>query len=578
MENKERIKQDFWELLAEIRPYSRRIMIVGVAGLIMSAATAQSTVLIKTIFDALEKSHFDSLLVNCGYAFGLAVVGGIARYIHIFLMNLLAERVGQGLRSKLQHKFMNLTLGIQTSGEAGSGSLITRVLADINQVQAGLRLVADIFREPVLLVFLIGWLFYLDWILTLTIFILLPIILVFTKNLSNSVRRYSRQGQTALEAITSSVKESLDGVRIIQAFNLEPILNERHKQEFENYFEARRKTHARVELAGPVTEIIAAALLLGIIIYMALQIKVGKASSGDFMSYLGALLMLNKPIKTLQDAIVRGQETLVSAGRIFEILRLPDQTVSSGKGIPFPDSWSTIEFRNVSLQIKDKYILKGVSFHLVRNQVTVLVGASGSGKSTIINLLLRFYEPTEGEILIDGINWREFDLSSLRKNFSLVSQEVFLFKDSIYRNIWSGDFTKNPASIEKSARAAQAHSFIQSRGGYEAEVQERGSNLSGGERQRLSLARAVFRDAQIMLLDEATSNLDPRSEAEVEAALENTLAQGKTAVVVTHKLASVRKLDKIVILDQGQIVDQGSFSELQNRGSHLFKLLNRSLF
>jgi len=284
---------------------------------------------------------------------------------------------------------------------------------------------------------------------------------------------------------------------------------------------------------------------------------------------LVCLLGLSPPVKKLQESYVRIQETIVAADRAYSILENPGEVPQAESTKPFPKDWKTITYQNVNFSYGAERILKNVNLTIHRGEMVAFVGSSGSGKSTMVNLLERFFDPTQGEILIDQTPIREINLKDLRANIALVTQDVFLFSDSIERNIWAGDFSKSKDGVIPAAQSANAHGFImRTPKGYQNQVGDRGNLLSGGEKQRISIARAIFKDAPLLILDEATSALDSQSEVEVQKGLDH-LMQGKTALVIAHRLSTVAKAHKIVVMRAGEIVEIGTHqSLLQNAGEY----------
>lgn len=559
-------------LLHQLKPHRKRLLIVVFTGLAMALATLQTTVLIKVLMDGLQKGSSEKVTQTCILIVALALIAAISRFFHYFSMNFVGELVSQDLRASLQKKFLRLSLSFHNQYAAGSGGLLSRILSDITIIQTGLRLFADFVREPLTLVGLICWLFWLNWKLTLSIIFVLPVTLYFLRKLAKSVNKYSHLGQQGLEKITSIVKESLDGVRVIQSFNLEGEMSRRFDNAFTPYIESRRKIYARLEINGPITEFVATVLSVGILLYMNLEAIAGRSTWGDIMSYLTTLLMLNKPIKTLQDAYIRFQETIVSAQRVFQILDDSAEVKEDSEGLEFPTTWNKIEFKNVSFRYHTELVLKNVSLEIQRGQTVALIGESGSGKSTMANLLERFYDPTEGDILIDGMSIQRISLTSLRKNIALVTQDVFLFNDSIEGNIRSGDYSKSNEDIIPAAKAANANDFIiKTPEKYQTRMGERGNLFSGGEKQRISIARAIFKDAPILILDEATSALDSVSEVDVQKGIDQAMV-GRTSIVIAHRLSTIRNADKICVFNRGQIIEMGKHEELLNKKAHYYEL------
>lgn len=559
-------------ILNELKLHKNKLIIVAIAGLIMAGSYAQMIIMIKQMFDSLQKGESKTIINTALIILGLSFVNAVTRYFHLYTMNVTSELVGQSYRQQLQKKFMTLNLTFHNQNSAGAGGLITRILADISNIQNGLRLFADFFREPIQLTFSIAWLFWINWQLTISIIVLLPIILFMTQKLSKSIHKYHHLGQRSLEDITSTVKETLDGVRIIQSFNLQTTMEKRFANDFTGYLDARKKIHSRIETAGPITEFLTTALIIGLLLYLSYQISRGEATYGDFASYITTLLSFNKPIKVLQDALMKSQEMIVSASRVYEILDEKSEVPVSTHDYKFPTNWNKIVYKNVSFGYGKELVLKNFNVEIKRGQTIALVGASGSGKSTVVNLLERFFDPVDGQILIDETPIHDFNLFELRKHISLVNQDVYLFKDTIEYNIWSGDFEKIKDDVVKAAKVANAHAFIKKMSeGYQSSVGERGGLLSGGEKQRLSIARAIFKDAPILILDEATSALDTQSEQEVQKALDN-LMDGRTAIVIAHRLSTIAKADKILVLKNGVIVESGTQSELLEKKGEYFRL------
>ncbi|MDG0815070.1 ABC transporter ATP-binding protein [Bdellovibrio svalbardensis] len=565
-------------LLSEAKPYKKTIVIVAVAGVIHAAASARMALLIKPLFDNLAKAEFDLVLQLVPWAMLLAVIAGVARYFHIYLMNYVAECITQALRQKLQQKFMKLNLSFHNTYATGSGGLISLILNDIGAIQDGLRMVADIFLHPLLFIFLLGNLLIIDWKLTLATMILVPIIGAFLKSTSRSLRKYTPIGQTLLQKMTSTIKESIDGVRIIQSFNLEKVMGNRLINESKEYLETRKIVHARTEIMGPVTEILASAIVMGVLLYETWEVKAGRATPGTFVGFIASLLMLNAPIKKFQESYVRIQSVVAVAKRIFHVLDDPNEVPESIENKPFPQQWNKITYKNVSFSYGREMILKNVDLEIKRGEIVALVGASGSGKSTIVNLLERFFDSTSGEILFDDVNIRDIELTELRRNIALVTQDVFLFSDTIENNIGAGNLSRDKKDVVKMATLANANDFIMKMpNGYQSRVGDRGNLLSGGEKQRVSIARAMFKDAPLLILDEATSALDTASEIEVQKGLDH-LMEGRTALVIAHRLSTIQKADKIVVLKGGQIVEIGTHHELlKNEGEyHRFHSLQHS--
>ncbi len=554
--------KDITYLVKEFLPHKKAILIIAISGALMSGAQARIVFYTKDLFDALENKNMDIIYTVPLYIIILALIAGICRYFHYFFANATADTITIKMRQDLQKKFMRLNLSFYNTYKSGSGGLLSRIMNDIHVIRFGLLLVADLFREPVLMICLVGWLFYINWQLTFGIFIVAPLMILFLKQISRSLRKYGRSSQEIMENLTSNIKETLDGVRVIQSFNLENEMENKFKSISNDFLRARKKIYARTEISGPVTEFLATLVVVTLFVYMMLLIVDEKASMGDFTSYIAALIGLQKPIKKLQESYVRIQETMVATRRLLSIVQDPQIVPESVSPLAFPTDWKTITYQNVSFSYGHETILENINLTLQRGEIIAFVGESGSGKSTLVNLLERFFDPTSGNILIDDIPINQFNLKELRSHIALVTQDVFLFSDTVEKNIWAGDFQKSRSNVIPSAKSANAHDFIcKMPDHYQSSVGDRGGLISGGEKQRISIARAVFKDAPILILDEATSALDSVSELEVQKGLER-LMKGRTALVIAHRLSTIVSADRIIVLKKGKILEIGSHQEL----------------
>lgn len=561
--------------LKELFQFKKNLTIVAITGITGAACKGYIALYIKQLIDAASSPEKLKSMAWLGIALAFGIA--ISRYFHIFLMNMAAEKVSQSLRQKLQAKFMRLNLKFHNNYSSGSGGLISRTMNDIRIVHDGLRLFADLFSAPLTFVFFMYNLFALDAQLTIYMLFIAPVMVVFIKQISKGIRKYSIFGVEQLERITSTIKESLDGVRTIQAFNLEKMMEARLKEQGDDFIGMRRKVHGRVELTGPITEFIATFLVLGVVFYFSQRISTGAATAGSLIGFITALLQINEPIKKFQEAYVRIQETRVAAARIFVMLDEKHEIEELPSASEFPQQWNEIEYKHIDFGYGDKNLIEDFNLKIKRGQVVALVGESGSGKSTLANLLARFYDPNGGSILVGGKDIKDIRLSDLRKNIGMVSQDVFLFSDSIEKNIQASIEGKSIEDVHKASKAAFAHDFIlKQTKQYQTHVGERGNLLSGGEKQRVGIARALFKDAPILILDEATSALDSVSEVQVQKGLE-TLMKGRTTLVIAHRLSTIQNADQILVLKKGQIVERGTHAELLAQNGEYQKLFQSQI-
>lgn len=559
-------------ILNDLYQHKPKLAIVALTGILMAAGSSAFPFMIKNLVEAATKNP-DQLGLIAIQALAVIFLSNVSRYFHIFTMNVVSERVSQGLREKLQLKFINLDLKFHNKYISGSGGLMSRTFNDVKVIQDGLRLFADLFSAPLTFVLLIAALFQLEWKLTLYILIVAPILLYVLRTISKSIRKYSLMGMQQLEDITSTVKESLDGVRTIQSFSLQEILKSKLAKQGEDFINMRRKIHSRIESMGPFTEFLAGFIILAIIFYFAERIKSGTSTEGALFGFITAMMQINSPIKKFQEAYVRIQETRVSALRVFGMLEEPSALTDSMKPIAFPNTWSEITYKNVTFSYESsKPLLKDFNLSIKKGSTVAFVGESGSGKSTLANLLLRFYDPDQGEISIGSNNIKDYSLNELRRKMALVSQEVFLFSDSIEKNIQAGTKDYDQQKIRKSAQAAHALEFIEKMPDkFQTHVGERGNLLSGGEKQRIAIARAIYKDAPILILDEATSALDSVSEEKVQLGLQE-LVKGRTTLIIAHRLSTIQNADLILVLKNGTVVEQGTHKELLDLGREYHRL------
>ncbi len=567
-----------WPLLW---PYRARLFTVFIFGLIISACNVAQTALVKVLFGEVFEKRLEVVPIfgfpvsawHLPFIFPiLYLIWGAARYVHYLILIMVNEQVIADLRVRLVDQLLRLNLGFHSKLESGSGGLMSRILNDTGVLAIGISFFGDVLREPFIALALLGYMLYIDWKLTLVLLAFLPLFAFLTRRISKSLRKYGHVNRESMEAVTADIKENLDGIRVIQSFNLEDTMSARLKRSMDHYIDTRRKIVSREEAVSPINELLASNLVMGLVLYMMSLILQSKATSGDFLAFLFAAGQLQNPIKRLQESFVRVQQTIVVTDRLFSLIESDDRVPQSKNPKPFPAEWQTIEFRNVRFSYGNDDVLKGISFTVKRGEVLALVGSSGSGKSTLVNLIERFHDPTAGEILIDGTSIKEFDLKDLRSKIALVTQDVFLFRDSIATNIRAGRGgllrrgQKMPpeehARIEASAKHAHADPFITKMPAqYSTSVGERGGLLSGGEKQRISIARAFYKDAPILILDEATSALDSVSELEVQKGL-HELMRGRTVFVIAHRLSTVRAADRILVMSHGEIVESGSHDEL----------------
>ncbi|MCB0340870.1 MAG: ABC transporter ATP-binding protein [Pseudobdellovibrionaceae bacterium] len=559
-------------LLPELQPYKRVLFFLFAMGIIASGLKALTPPLVNALVDDAWRDGNRTLAMQIPVVITVIwIMSAIARYFHMYWMKYVSYLVGVSLRRRLMDKYLTLNLAFFQKYSKGSGGLISRMLNDIGLIQVELQKLADFVREPFMAVFAISYLIWVDWVLVVFVLVALPIITTISRRLAVSLRKYSRKNQEAMEDLTTTLKEALDGTRVVQSFNLEQEMRQRFDRQAENFLASSRKIVSREEAASPLSETLASIAQAALLIYVGQQVFAQNLTIGDFTGFVFAVGLLQDSVKKVQYSYIKLQQAAVALARLSEILDSTEQVPQVEYAKPFPHDWKTIEFKNVSFAFDEEVVLKNINLTIQRGELIAIVGASGGGKSTLVNLLERFYDPTEGEITIGGIPIQEMDLKDLRQNIALVTQDVFLFGDSVEHNIQLGNQNRSAEEIPAAAKLANAHDFIlNTPDKYNTKVGDKGSRLSGGEKQRISIARAIFKNAPILILDEATSALDTVSEQEVQKGLDKLLS-GRTAFVIAHRLSTISRADRILVMNQGRIVEQGSHTQLLSQQGEYFK-------
>ena len=476
------------------------------------------------------------------------------------------------LRCQLMDKYLNSSLYRLQMFSSHSGKLISRLINDLNQVYEGLCKLSELLRNPLLVILVFFYLLYLNFVLTFFIIIIFFLTSWAVKRIAKSLRKYVYLNQETMEDLSVTLKESLDGIRIVQAFNLQSEMSQRFRKQSESYCETRFKVILREIVTSPVFNIITSFIMTCLMYYINYLIFKKQFTVGQFTSFLTGLIILVNGLRTIQSSYVDLQQAAVSLDRFQNLIQSDLEVPEASSTLPFPKKWSEIEFKNISFSYTQKDVLKSIHFKVKRGDIVAIVGQSGSGKSTLVNLLLRFFDPREGEILIGRVPLRDIALKSLRENVSLVSQEVFLFKDTIEKNILASHSGKTLSDVKEASHNAGADEFIENfEKSYETQVGEKGFNLSGGERQRISIARAFLKNAPILILDEPTSALDSENEKKIQKSL-TKLMKGRTTFIITHRVSMISQAQKILVLKGGNLVEKGSHESLYSKKGEYFSM------
>ncbi|MDI7258370.1 MAG: lipid A export permease/ATP-binding protein MsbA [Thermodesulfobacteriota bacterium] len=549
-------------LLELIKPYWAKLALAMGCMLFVSLLTAGQAFLVKPALDDVFLKRDKEMLFLLPIAvIVLFLLKGAFDYVQAYLMNFVGLRIVANMREKLYNHLQNLSLSFFT--QTPTGVLISRITNDVNLIQGSVsNAITGLLKDAFTILGLTGVVFYRNWKLAIIAFLIFPLAIFPIIEFGKRLRKFSRKGQQRMGSITTFLHETITGNRIVKAFNMEDYEKRRFSEENERYLKIFLKRVRIRALSHPLMEVLGGIGVAAIVWVGGYSVIRGELTPGTFFSFMTALVMLYAPIRNLSKVNLEVQEGLAAAVRVFELLdTIPDIMDEEG-ATPLPPISKGIEFQKVTFKYGEEAVLKEISLQVKMGEVIALVGMSGAGKTSLVNLLPRFYDVEKGQVLIDGMDIRKVTLRSLREQIGLVTQQTILFNDTVRNNIAYGRLKCLDQEIIEAAKAANAHPFIQRfPQGYETIVGEQGVKLSGGERQRLSIARALLKNAPILILDEATSSLDSDSETEVQHALEK-LMTGRTVFVIAHRLATIRNAHRIIVLSGGLIVEQGTHEEL----------------
>lgn len=483
-------------------------------------------------------------------------------YLAYYTLNPLKHQLVNQLREDLYDKVLQLPIGY--FNEKRKGDLMSRMTNDVNEVEVSvIGALEGWIRDPLTILLTLLFLFSISIPLTLFILVLIPVLGLVVGRITRSLKKISQEVAQKFGETLAVLDETLGGLRVIKAFGVEGVLRNKFKQGNERLRQARNRIGYRRDLASPLSEVMGVALFTAVLYYggkLVLQDQLLNASV--FIGFLGIFYNMINPAKALATSFSNMRKGAAAIGRIEEILNAPITVQEAPGAITLSDFTESIAFKNVQFSYGDTLILDGIDLVVPKGKTIALVGASGSGKSTLADLVPRFHDVSAGEVLIDGINIKNYSLRSLRSMMSIVTQEPILFNDTIAANIALGQPTATLADIEQAAQVANAHDFILAKEqGYQTNTGDRGTKLSGGERQRLTIARALLKNPPILILDEATSSLDTESERLVQDAI-NKMMQQRTSIVIAHRLSTIRHADEIIVLQKGKIAERGKHEEL----------------
>lgn len=508
------------------------------------------------------------------------ILKNIANYIAKYFIAYVEQGVIRNLRDKLYEHIHKLPMSFFKNEK--TGDLISRFTNDVNIIQQSITAVfLNVFQDPLTIIVFFGIAFSISWKLTLFALLIVPLSIGLIGFIGSILRKQSYSLQNKLGAIVDVLHETLSGVKIVKAFGMEEYENNRFRKETNKYFKMVLKLVRIRNISSPTTEIIAVILGAVILYYGGRLVLIdNEIKASEFMGFLFAIFQMMPPMKNMSQLNNKVQESIGAGMRIFEILDIQPDIKNIENPILFETFKNEIKFENVSFTYSDsdEKVVDKVNFTAKKGEIVAFVGSSGAGKTTLVDLIPRFYDPTEGKVLIDGTNINEVRIEDLRKQMGIVTQETVLFNETVFKNIAYGLSDIPKEKVIEVAKIANAHEFIEEMpNGYETIVGERGTKISGGQRQRLSIARALLKNPPIMIFDEATSALDNESEVLVQEAIEHLMKE-RTTFVIAHRLSTIRNADKIIVMDKGQIVQQGKHEELLSDEDGIYKKLHELQF
>lgn len=560
----------FKRVFAHTKPYRGIFWVVALAAILSAAFAVEIPILVRDIVnEALENKDSQKLLTTILFMLAVLVGQVVTQLLFSYYANLLGESVIKDIRIRLFEKMMSFKMTYFDNSSIGV--LVTRAVADMQRIgeifsQGFFMIVADVLKM------LLGAaiMLYTNWKLALIVFAILPVILIATRLFQQAMKVAFIEVRAQVANLNSFVQERIAGMKIVQLFNREEIEKEKFRVINEKHQNAWLKTVWYNSIFFPVAEI-SYSIGIGMVVYFGVIQNIENVAlndTGSIFAFFFLMDLLFRPLRQIADKFNTLQMGMVAANRVFKILDTDSHIADEGD-VEKAEVKGDIEFNDVRFgYIKDEEVLHGISFKVDAGETVAIVGATGAGKSTIINLLNRFYEINSGSILVDGINIQEYTLKSLRSHIAIVLQDVFLFADTIAHNISLRDESITVSQIEDAAKQIGVHDFISSLpGGYQYNVKERGSMLSSGQRQLIAFLRAYVSNPSILILDEATSSVDTYSEQLIQQATDK-ITEGRTSIIIAHRLATIKKASKIIVMDQGQIVEIGTHKELLKKGGY----------
>jgi subfamily B ATP-binding cassette protein MsbA len=522
-----------------------------------------------------EKGNLTALALVCSIIVVSTILANISRYLAVRVLMRLRLKLLQNVRNALYNKLMNQSLSYYHN--ARKGDIVTIITNEVQEIESSVVNSLQVWlKDPLIVIVYFGVLFYMSPSLTLFTLFFLPVSGLLISYITKRLKQIGWFSQELFGRIMSFIDESVTGVKVIQSFTAEDEMTHRFEKLNREFSKTSKKMFGKRELAAPISEVLGVIVVIGIVLYGGNLLLNGKSAldGSEFITYLILYSQIIQPLKSISNTTTNLQRGLIAADKIFATLDAPVGITDQPNAKEKTGFDTAIEVKDLSFDYTGKPVLKNVNFTIAKGKTVALVGESGSGKSTLADLLQRFYDPKEGGIYLDGIDIRDLKLKSLRGLIATVSQEAILFHDSVKNNIVFNGEENNPDKLKRAASIANAHTFIEQMDQqYETQVGDRGMKMSGGQRQRVTIARAVYKDAPILILDEATSALDTESERLVQDAI-NKIMQNRTCVVIAHRLSTVRHADEILVLQRGEVVERGTHDQLVAQNGYYKRLVD----
>ena len=566
--------ETFKRLLKLARPYSVRFALAILCMIIAGGLQSSLALVSKPAIDEIFVSKNIAGLKWIPFAIvGIFLLKGLCTYAQNILMSFIGMRIVTDLRNKLYDQIQKQSLAFFT--QHPTGILMSRIMNDVMAIQsASSEAVTSIIKDTFALLALVCVIFYTDWQLAIIAMIVFPVTIYPISRFGKKMRSVATSTQITMGTLSSLLQETISGTRIVKAFCMEKYESNRFAEENERLFKLTMKAVSVNAISHPLMEFLGGLGIAAVIFYGGYNVVKGTSTPGTFFSFLAAVLMLYEPVKRLANVNNTINQGIAGAERVFSIIDLVPDIKDKDDAIMLPPVSRGIDIENITFSYEQTPVLKNITLSIKAGEVIAFVGMSGGGKTSLVNLIPRFYDVTGGRILIDGYDIRDVTIQSLRGQMAIVTQQTILFNDTVRNNIAYGDIDRTDDEIVSAAKAANAHDFIvKLPNGYDSNIGELGTKLSGGEKQRMSIARALLKNAPILILDEATSSLDTEAEIEVQDALDN-LMKGRTTLVIAHRLSTIRNADRIIALVNGQILEEGNHEILMEKKGEYFRLYN----